>query len=346
MSRQAVPSIIAPERRRLWRRKETEIWGPASVPSPENQTRLILRTLLDQPRWLEVRHLYDKVGSQLFDRITELPEYYLTRTENSILAKEAGAIIEAAPVECIVELGAGTSKKTLHLLREQLRQRNGGIFAPIDVSLPSLCAARESVRQQLPDIRFHGLCAQYEDGFTGMDRAVPKLVAFLGSTVGNFSPPEFVRFFSRLSTSMGENDYLLLGADRVKDAKILEDAYNDSEGVTAEFILNVFQNINRISGGNFEREKMRYHSWYNPGRRRIEMYAVSTTAQEISFPSETCSFTWEKDEAILVEISRKFEPARLQGQLRCFGLNPIAHFTDASEWFSLLLFRKSSPDES
>lgn len=346
MPQQAAPSIIAPEQRPLWRLLEPDIWGLAPARSDENPTQLILRTLLDQPRWLEVHHLYDEVGSRLFDRITELPEYYLTRTENSILAKRAGEIIAAASVEGIVELGAGNSKKTLHLLRDQARQRKGGVFAPIDVSLSSLVAARDSVRGQFPDIRFQGLCARYEDGFSVMDKGAPKLLAFLGSTVGNFSPPEFVRFFSHLSASMGENDYLLLGADRVKEVKILESAYNDSEGVTASFILNVFQNINRVSGSNFDLTKMRYRSWYNPERRRIEMYAVSTAAQEIFFPSEATSFRWEREEPILVEISRKFEPARLRDQLRCFGLAPIGHFTDASEWFSLLLFRKSSPGGS
>jgi L-histidine Nalpha-methyltransferase len=123
--------------------------------------------------------------------------------------------------------------------------------------------------------------------------------------------------------------------------EILERAYNDSRGVTAEFILNVFRNTNRLLRSNFDLNQVRYHSWFNPEWRRIEMYAVATQDQEIFFPTADTGFRWEKNEQILVEISRKFEPARLQEQLRFFGVTPVAHFTDPQEWFSVLLFKKS-----
>ncbi len=302
----------------------------------------ILRTLLDQPRWLEPRYLYDERGSRLFERICELPEYYLTRTENSILAEKAGEMIAAAPVKCIVELGAGSSKKTMHLLREQVRQRKGGTFTPIDVSLASLTASRDVIKQELPQLKFQGLHARYEEGISSIDKRLPTLFIFLGSSVGNFNRSEFVRFFHHLSQSMGPRDFFLLGVDRVKEAAILEKAYNDSQGVTADFILNVFHNINRLMKSNFDSKKMRYYSWYNPEWQQIEMFAVSTIKQEIGFPSHAASFVWEKDDRILVEISRKLEPARLQQQLPYFDLKPVGHFTDPKEWFSLLLFRKSS----
>ena len=299
-----------------------------------------MRTLHDQPRWLEPYHLYDERGSQLFEQICQLPEYYLTRTENSILFETAGRIIAAAPVECIVELGAGTSKKTLHLLSEQVRQRKRGAFAPIDVSLSGLAASRDIVREEFPLLNFHGLCSRYEEGIAGIEKKLPTLFVFLGSTVGNFNRSEFVRFFRHLSESMGPKDYLLLGVDRVKDVEVLEKAYDDAQGVTAVFILNVFRNINRLMKSNFDLRKMRYHSWYNPQWQQIEMYAISTAAQEILFPSHAASFVWEKDDRILVEISRKFEPLRLQKQLQFFGLKPVGHFTDPKDWFSILLFRK------
>jgi uncharacterized SAM-dependent methyltransferase len=120
----------------------------------------------------------------------------------------------------------------------------------------------------------------------------------------------------------------------------LEAAYNDSRGVTAEFILNVFHNVNRLLHGNFDPAKMRYHSWFNPEWRRIEMYAVATQPQEIRFRHPEAAFHWQKDESILVEISRKFDPERLQEQLRFFALDPLAHFTDANHWYSVLLFKK------
>jgi L-histidine N-alpha-methyltransferase len=122
---------------------------------------------------------------------------------------------------------------------------------------------------------------------------------------------------------------------------MLERAYNDSQGLTADFILNVFQNINRLTGSNFETAKMRYYSWYNPEWAQIEMYAIAMSSQEIRFPIYDASFYWPKDQRILVEISRKFDPARLQQQLRFFRLSPVAHYTDPDNWFSLLMFRKS-----
>jgi dimethylhistidine N-methyltransferase len=302
----------------------------------------ILTTLWDQPRWLEVYHLYDQRGSELFESICDLPEYYLTRTENAILEAHAADIIAAAPVQCIVELGAGYSKKTVHLLTAQLRHRGATMFAPIDVSLTALLASRDAVQAAFPQVEFHGLYARYEEGFRAVDKTLPTLFVFLGSSIGNFNLTEFPRFFRALTAAMGPHDYLLLGADRLKPVHILEAAYNDSRGITAAFILNVFHNVNRLLQSNFDVGKMRYHSWFNPEWRRIEMYAVADQPQEIRFPAHDSAFHWQKDEKILVEISRKFDPQRLQEQLRMFGLRPLAHFTDANHWYSVLLLKKQS----
>lgn len=342
MTTRDVASIFSAEKKALWRSTEPAIWTLATDVEQPDPARSVLATLCDQPRWLEAWHLYDERGSALFERICELPEYYLTRTEDSILEKEAASIIAAAPVRCIVELGAGSAKKTTHLLSEQVRQRRGGAFAPIDVSISSLISSRDAVQRRFPEIGFHGLHARYEEGFSSVDRDLPTLFVFLGSTVGNFNRSEFVRFFRLLSRSMGPSDFLLLGADRVKPIPLLERAYNDSRGLTAEFILNVFENINRCVGSNFNRGKMRYHSRYNPEWQQMEMYAVATATQEIRFPRFETSIPWSQGDRILVEISRKFHPLRLQQQLRFFDLLPAAHFTDANEWFSLLLFKKSA----
>jgi dimethylhistidine N-methyltransferase len=334
--------ILSASKQHSWHSIEPSIWTLEEGYTDQEQALSILKTLLDQPRWLEAYHLYDERGSQLFEKICELPEYYLTRTENAILAQEAPRIIASAPVECIVELGAGFSKKTMHLLREQVRQGRGGTFAPIDVSVQGLADSRDVVQRQFPELKFHGLQARFEDGIASIEKSMPTLVVFLGSTVGNFTPAEFVRFFQHLSQSMGPGDFLLLGVDRVKEAGILEKAYNDSEGLTADFILNVFLTINGRTGSNFDLRKIRYHSLYNPELQRIEMYGIPTCNQEIQFPSFATSFTWEKDDRILVEISRKFDPTRLQKQLQFFGLRPTGHFTDPKRWFSVLLFQKSS----
>jgi dimethylhistidine N-methyltransferase len=341
MSLNSPTTLIEPEQQARWREVQTSIWSLAEHAPREDPARSVMRTLFDRPRWLEAFHLYDERGSELFERICELPEYYLTRTENAILASSAARIISAAPVQAIVELGAGYSKKTIHLLREQVRQRGSGIFAPIDVSLPGLVAARDFTAANFPQLRFLGLHGLYEEGFSSVSRSIPSLFVFLGSTIGNFTPPAFIRFFSQLTRAMGPNDYLLLGADRIKDTGVLERAYDDSQGITAAFILNVFSNINGLTGGNFDTTKMRYRSWYDPEWAQIEMYAIATAPQEVHFPSFGMSFEWAKDERILVEISRKFDPRRLEQQLKFFDLTTVEHYTDTNEWFSLLLLKKN-----
>jgi L-histidine Nalpha-methyltransferase len=342
MKQEKLPDFFAVEQIDHWKIQEPKIWSRRDAEIGANPTSSILTTLWDQPRWLEAYHLYDQHGSELFEQICELPEYYLTRTENGILERHAADVIGRAPVACIAELGAGYSKKTVHLLTEQLRQRGAAIFAPIDVSLAGLVASREAVRRAFPSIEFHGVHARYEEGFAAIDKALPTLFVFLGSTIGNFNHTDFPRFFRALSAAMGPNDYLLLGADRIKNANVLEDAYDDSRGITREFILNAFDHINRLLESNFQRAKMRYYSWFNPEWQQIEMYAVAVEEHDIKFPTVGASFRWRKDEKILVEISRKFDPIRLQEQLRFFGLRPIAHFTDSNEWFSVLLFKKHS----
>ncbi len=332
--------IFSAEEQARWHIDEPGIWVPNDAEVDSIPILSILTTLWDQPRWLEAYHLYDPRGSELFEQICDLPEYYLTRTENLILEQHARDIIANAPVRCVAELGAGYSKKTVHLLTEQLRQRGRSVFAPIDVSLAGLLASRDAVRADFPEITFHGLHARYEEGFSAIDKNLPSLFVFLGSTIGNFNHTDFPRFFRALAAAMGPHDYLLLGADRVKPARLLEAAYNDSRGVTGEFILNVFANINRLLEANFDPAKMRYHSWFNPEWQQIEMYAVARATQEIRLAAVDAAFQWQKDEKILVEISRKFDPIRLQEQLHFFGLRAVAHYTDPREWFSVLLFKK------
>lgn len=332
--------ILSSDRQHAWHRIGSSIWTLDSEDNTQETTLAVARTLFDQPRWLEPRHLYDERGSHLFEQICQLPEYYLTRTEETILAKEAHRLIAAAPVRCIVELGAGFSKKTLHLLREQSRQRRGGVYAPIDVSLAALRAAREAVRRQVPHMTFHGLHVRYEEGIASIEKRIPTLFVFLGSSIGNFTASDFSRFFQFLSNCMGPDDYFLLGVDRIKSVEILERAYNDSQNVTANFILNVFNRVNSLTGSNFDPNKMSYYSCYNEAWQQIEMYAISTFPQKISFPSLGSSFLWKKGDRILVETSRKFEPLQLQKQLQFFHLKLLEHLTDPKEWFSVMLFQK------
>jgi len=341
MDQAARPHIVSLEKESHWRLVAPSIWSLDGKQVGQDRALTILRTLFDQPRWLEALHLYDKKGSQLFEQICELPEYYQTRTEEAILEQYAHRMIAQAPVDCILELGAGFSKKTVHLLKEQVRQRQGGIFAPLDVSLTGLVASRDAVEKQFPQLDFQGLQAQFDQGIASIEKGLSTLIVFLGSTLGNLTQPEMLGFFKHISDSMGPQDFLLIGVDRVKDVEVLEKAYNDSQGITAAFILNVFENINRLLRSDFDLNKMRFESRYNTERQRIEMSSVSTGTQEIHFPLHGASFVWEKDERILVEISRKFDPITLEKQLQFFDLRLVEHFTDPKEWFSLLLLNKS-----
>ncbi len=335
-------NVLAEGHRHRWRLLDESLWIPRQHSEKPDPVLAVLRTLFDQPRWVDPSYLYDDRGSDLFEEISQLPEYYLTRLEDGILEREAAEIIAAAPVECLVELGAGFSKKTRHLLREQVRQRGRGIFAPVDVSPLALTGSRDAQQQAFPEIQFQGLVARYEEAIASIDIELPTLFVFLGSTVGNFTRVQFGHFLHQLSSSMGPNDFFLLGVDEVKQTEIVERAYNDSRGLTADFVLNAFDHINQLTGSNFDRAKMEYSPLYNSQKNQMEMYAVATSPHEIRFPEMEASFRWKEGEPILLEISRKFDLALLLSQLRFFGLELVERYHDPQQWFSVLLLRRSS----
>ncbi len=333
--------ILSARERAAWSVTAPAILSPGRH-SADDTAAGTVKTLFDRPRWLEPRHLYDERGSLLFEEICALPEYYLTRTEAAILEREAGALMRLVPVECIVELGAGFSRKTVHLLKALSRTRGRGTFAAVDVSATALMASRRMAEDLFPELAFAGLEARFEDAITSITRDIPKLVVFLGSTIGNFTATDMLHFFTHLCDHLGSDDYLLLGVDRIKDPAVIEAAYDDPRGVTAAFILNAFRNINRTTGATFQPEKIAFRSRYNRERAQVEMHGVSTETHRVDLPRQSASFTWEKDEGILVETSRKFDPDALQIQLRSFGLRSLGHWTDPNRWFSLLLFRRSA----
>ncbi|MEE8348487.1 MAG: L-histidine N(alpha)-methyltransferase [Acidobacteriota bacterium] len=326
-----------------WSQVEPSIWALAGDESRGDIQQSLLTTLWDQPRRLEPQLLYDERGAELFEQISALPEYYLTRTEEALLAEKAERVISTASVDCIVELGAGFSKKTRHLLREQVSQRKEAAFAAIDVSLSSLVGSRDSIQEEFPEIDFHGLLTRYEEGMSCIDKSLPTLFAFLGSSVGNFDRFEFVRFFQLVRRCMGSQDFFLLGVDCDKDPEVIEKAYNDSQGVTEAFILNVFNHVNRLVGSNFDVGRIRYQSFYDPEWRQVEMYGVSTVRQVIEIPAHQSRWVWEEGQKILVEVSRKFDAAQLEQQLQYLGFEPVVRFDDPRKWFSLLLFKKGTP---
>lgn len=334
--------VLASSRRQSWVTVEEGICTPRAGIFTSDSILSIASTLLDQPPWLEARYLYDSRGSSLFEEICNLPEYYLTRTENQILASHAAEVLESAPVDCLLELGAGYSVKTRHLLQQQVLQRGGGTYAPVEVSLDALKASQEGVTEEYPELEFHGLNARYEQALADVNRENSTLFIFLGSTLGNMMRMELTTFLNCLSSAMSPGAFLLLGVDRVKDPQILQRAYDDSAGITRQFICNVLLNINNLTGSGFRTEDFVYEPVYNPHWQQMELYLTAERSFSLEFPTLGISREWHKGEKLLVEVSRKFEPSRLAVQLRSYGLELTRQWSDPRSWFSLLLFRKSA----
>jgi L-histidine Nalpha-methyltransferase len=322
-----------------WEFTSPGIWRKTSEREEDLALR-VLRTVLDQPRWLEARFLYDERGSELFTRICELPEYYLTRVENSILERHSDDILAEVPARCLVEIGAGYSVKTRHLLESLRRIHGGGRFVAVDVSLSALRASRRSILREFPQVEFLGLNADLGEALSDVDWGIEKMVVFLGSSIGNLPRTELTRFLEVLSRNLGRGDYFLLGVDHLKDPRIIHRAYDDAAGLTGEFILNVFDAINGLVGSRFDREAFEYRPHYSLEWQQMEMWVVARREQSVDFPGLSTEFRWRAGERLLVEISRKFQPERLAEQLSRFGLRLVRRFSDPREWFSLMLFRR------
>ncbi len=331
--------VLRPETCRYWDFVEDGLWH--RPPAREETLALrIFRTLTDQPRWLEARFLYDKKGSELFEKISGLPEYYLTRTEEALLAKSAGRIMKEARVGCLVEIGAGSSVKTRHLIDGMLDGARPGTFVPVDVSRSALRASRERFRGDFPDLEFLGLHAALEDALPDLDPSLPKLVIFLGSSLGNFPRTELVQFLSSVTDALGPDDHLLLGVDGLKKRELIRRAYDDSAGVTRSFILNVLNSVNALTDCDFDPSDFEYEPVFNEGWQQMEMWVRAVRPGRVTFRSVGRTLRWEEGERILVEVSRKFEPARLAEQISAFGVELLTEYSDPDRAFSLLLFRR------
>ena len=345
-SSEGADSFLKPAERPRWREVAPDIWSLAGWSHNVSQ-EAIAASLQDQPPWIEPSLLYDPRGSRLFEKITRLPEYYLTRTEESILTRYAEAIIETASASHIVELGAGFSVKTRTLLEEQLRQQERAGFTPIDVSLTALRASRDAYQAALPKLRFRGLHGDSQAALAAVSNEKPRLVPFLGSSIGNYSGREMLDFWRNLKSSMRPGDFLLLGVDRVKDPALIDAAYNDSRGVTETFIRNALQHLNAQLGADFNSRDFEYRARYRSSRQRVELELITRRPVVARCRTPATTIEWKTGTSLLVEVSRKFEVEPLVRQADCFGLNCRARFEDKRQWFSLLLFEcQAQPDHS
>lgn len=296
--------------------------------------------LSDSPRWLHCRYLYDERGSELFERICEQPEYYPTRTEAAILEQRAAQIRSITGPVTIVELGSGTSVKTDYLLTAYTRDDTPLRYVPVDVSEPALQVAAQTIGERHPLVEFSGIVGAYESAFPLFWEQSPSMVVFLGSTIGNLNPAESSVFLSQLAENMRSGDYLLLGIDLIKDVSVLEAAYNDAAGVTAEFSKNLFARINRELGARVDLDNIEHVAVYNREWQRIEIFIEFLADQDVYVEPLDERFSIAAGERVLIEISRKFVLSEMRDHVAQFGFSLNRAYTDDDDQFALLLMQR------
>jgi dimethylhistidine N-methyltransferase len=291
------------------------------------------------PPWL----FYDAAGSHLFDLITGLPEYYLTRTERGILAAHAGEMIAQAAEGRrlkVVELGAGSADKTRLLLSAAVGRQGSLHYEPIDVSGSALESARERIEREIAGVRVLPRILDYTNGLELYPAAGERrLVLYIGSSIGNFEPDEAARLLHKLRTRLAPGDALLLGVDLRKDEEILLPAYDDAEGVTAAFNRNMLVRLNRELGADFDLERFAHRAVWNGTASRIEMHLESRCEQVVRLAAIDIDVEFAEGETIHTENSYKYTTAAAESLLTGAGFTPTASWTDGQDWFAVFLAR-------
>lgn len=296
------------------------------------------------------KYLYDAVGSELFERITVQPEYYLTRTEIKILDIHANELIKDIPKEIIlIELGSGSSKKTKFLLTEIMKKQNQLYYFPIDISFDFLNSVVTNLQKSFSNVIVKGIPDDYINGINHCNnilfennveiKSVCRLIIFLGSSIGNFEIGDARNFLKDIRLQIKNGDYLLIGFDLEKDVPLLESAYNDNEGVTSMFNLNLLNRINKELGGNFSIDNFSHHSFYNKDKKRIEMHILSNKKQQVFISSLNKQFYFEKNEAIHTENSYKYSLDDIEGIIKRAGFSMEKEFSDENNWYKLALLK-------
>lgn len=310
-----------------------------SVPSLAED---VLSGLFASPRQLPPKYFYDAHGSWLFDQICRTPEYYPTRTEIALLTRHAAEIARVARPTTIVELGSGSGAKARLIIAACAQQDLQPRYAPFDVCADVLSESGAALQREFPWLAVEPLVGDFTAGLEYVPLpAGRRLLMFLGGTIGNFDAGDAVTFLSEVRELMHEDDYLLLGADRVKSPALLHAAYNDSDGVTAQFNLNVLSVLNAELGSDFDLGKFEHRALYNAQAQRIEMYLDSVVDQRVGFRELGRTLELHAGESILTEISRKFSAESLHDLLHGAGLRMVRHFESDGPLFSLVLARRA-----
>jgi L-histidine Nalpha-methyltransferase len=310
--------------------------------TPDHADRSLRRDALlgltSSPKWLPPKWFYDARGSDLFEEITRLPEYYPTRAESSILNAHAGDIAHRTGAHTLVELGSGSSEKT-RLLLDALRE--GGTlrqYVPLDVSEAALREAVAAIHGDYPGLAIHGVVADFTEHLDRIPGQTPRLVAFLGGTIGNFFPQERAAFLAALHKTLAHGDWLLLGTDLVKSPDVLVPAYDDAAGVTAEFNRNVLAVLNRELGANFDPDSYQHVAVWDPENEWIEM-RLRAGAASVSLPEIGLDIVLAPGEEIRTEISAKFRREGIENELAVVGFSLESWWTDPGGLFALSLAR-------
>lgn len=296
--------------------------------------------LTSRPKQLAPKWFYDERGSQLFDAITTLPEYYLTRCEQQILGQAAAAIAALTGAERLVELGSGTSTKTRVLLDALAGAGTLAGYVAFDVSEATLRAASSSIAAAYPGLEVHGVVGDFEHHLDRLPTGGGQLVAFLGSTIGNLSLVQRMLLMTDLTEVMAPGDWLLLGTDLVKDPERLVAAYDDAAGVTAEFNRNLLHVLNRELDADFCPGQFTHVARWDPAQEHMAMSLRAGEAQEVTLRALELRVSFEPGEEMLTETSAKFRRANLESELGGAGLELARWWTDAAGDFGLSLWRR------
>jgi L-histidine Nalpha-methyltransferase len=304
----------------------------------------VAQGLTQTQKTLPPRYFYDDRGSDLFEQICELPEYYLTRTETAILQKYAREISARTGACELVELGSGSSTKTRILLDAYKQQGFPLRYLPIDVSGGMLENSALALLKDYPSLKVHALAGTYELALAQLrpKELSSRMICFIGSSLGNLNPQECDIFFSQIKDALHVGEYFLLGVDLQKPKNIIEGAYNDSQGVTAAFNLNMLEHLNWQFNGNFDTSEFEHWAFYNETKNQIEMHLRSLKTQTAQLAALKLKVCFEEGETILTEISRKFDLEVLQTELKAKGLEPVQVWTDEKQFFGLFLCKLQS----
>ncbi len=299
----------------------------------------VIQGLTQTPKTLPCRYFYDDRGSELFEQITDLPEYYPTRTEQSILDTYVSEIIELTGACELIELGSGSSRKTHTLLAAYSQLEDPLHYYPIDVSAGILHTTALNLLDSYPQLNVCGVAGTYELALAKLPPRIieNRMLMFLGSTMGNLDDRSRDIFLTQVQQALQPGEFFLLGVDLQKPIDILEAAYNDAQGITAAFNLNVLRHLNDRFDGNFNLDHFAHLAFFNSTASQIEMHLKSLTVQTVTLKALDLEIALKSGETIRTEISRKFNLPALTDTLTVHALQPLKIWTDPQSWFGLIL---------